>query len=165
MADAERVVFALVAPRERRKAALLLDRADAVAAAGEDFVRVALVPDVPDQAIGWRIEQVVQGDRQLDDAQSGAEMAAGAGNGFDQVLAQLTRNVRQFALYERAQVRRAFDAGEERIALGVDHGGKGVTQTAILCVAAIRGKDTRDCGVCRGALRALSGVGCHYLTR
>ena len=78
MADAERVVLAFLALRERREAVLLLDRGDAVAAAGQDLVRIALVADVPDQAVARRVEQVVQRDGQLDHAQAGAEMAAGA---------------------------------------------------------------------------------------
>ena len=85
MADAERVVLALLAPRERREAVLLLDRGDAVAAAGEDLVRIALVADVPDQAVVRRVEQVVQRDGQLDHAEAGAEMAAEVADRFDQV--------------------------------------------------------------------------------
>ena len=78
MADAEGVVLAFVALRERRQAVLLLDRRDAVAAAGEDLVRIALVADVPDQAVARRVVQVVQRDGQLDHAEAGAEMAARA---------------------------------------------------------------------------------------
>jgi hypothetical protein len=53
----------LVKPRGRRPA----QGADAVAPAGQDLVRIALVADVPDQPIFvWRVEDVVQRDRQLD---------------------------------------------------------------------------------------------------
>jgi hypothetical protein len=49
MGGAERVVFALGALGEAGEAAALAQRADAVAAAGEDLVRIGLVADVPDQ--------------------------------------------------------------------------------------------------------------------
>ena len=70
MADAERVVLAFLALRERREAVLLLDRRDAVAAAGQDLVRIALMADVPDEAVARRIEEPVQRDRELDDAEA-----------------------------------------------------------------------------------------------
>ena len=49
MRGAERVVFALRALGEAGQAAALAQRADAVAAAGEDLVRIGLVADVPDR--------------------------------------------------------------------------------------------------------------------
>ena len=59
---AERVIFALAAPGEAAEAPALAKRADAVAAAGDDLVRIGLVADVPDQLVaracrthnGWR---------------------------------------------------------------------------------------------------------------
>ena len=51
MRGAERIVFALGALGEAGQAAALPQRADAVAAAGEDLVRIGLVADVPDQPI------------------------------------------------------------------------------------------------------------------
>ena len=62
---------------EAGKPAFLAQRADAVAAAGQDLVRIGLVADIPDQPVVRRVEDVVQRDRQLDDAEAGAEMAAG----------------------------------------------------------------------------------------
>src|SRR2546427_6603873 len=69
MRGAERVVPGLDAPREARDA---VDHAQArhrVAPAGEDLVRIGLVADVPDDTVLGRLEDVVQGDRQLDGAQ------------------------------------------------------------------------------------------------
>ena len=63
----ERVVFAL-APLGEAAEPHLPKRADAVAPPGHDLVRIGLVADVPDQLVAGRIEHVVQGDRQLDDA-------------------------------------------------------------------------------------------------
>ena len=73
MRGAERVVFALGALGEAGKAAALAQRADAVAPAGQDLVRIGLMADVPDQPVLGRVEHVVQRDRQLDHAETGAE--------------------------------------------------------------------------------------------
>ena len=89
MGGAERVVLALGALGEAREAAGLAQRADAIAPAGEDLVRVGLMADVPDQAIGRRVEHAVQRDGQLDHAEAGAQMAAGHRDGVDRLLAQL----------------------------------------------------------------------------
>ncbi len=51
MRGAERVVFALGALGEAGEAAALAQGADAVAAAGQDLVRIGLVADVPDQPV------------------------------------------------------------------------------------------------------------------
>ena len=88
MRRAERIVFALAALGEAGQAAFLAKRADAVAAAGQDLVRIGLVADVPDQPIFRRVEDVVQGDGQFDDAQPGAEMAAGDRHCIDKLGAQ-----------------------------------------------------------------------------
>ena len=71
MARAEGIVLAFRALGEAGEAATGAQRADAVAAAGQDLVRIALVADVPDQAVGRRVVEVVQGDGQLDDAEAG----------------------------------------------------------------------------------------------
>jgi hypothetical protein len=68
----------------------------------------------------------VQGDGQFDDTEARAEMPAGAGDRLDQVLAQLARDLGQFALVELAQICRSLDAGKARIALGVNHYGTSV---------------------------------------
>ena len=97
MRSAERVVFAFGALGEAGQPALLAQRADAVAPAGQDLVRIGLVADVPDQTVVRRVEDIVQRDRQLDHAEPGAEMAAGVGHGVDQLGAQLVRQLRQVA--------------------------------------------------------------------
>ena len=51
MADAKRVVRGFVALREWGEAVLFLDRLDAIATAGEDLVRIALVADIPHQPV------------------------------------------------------------------------------------------------------------------
>ena len=98
MRRAERVVFALGALGEAGQAVAHAQRADAVAAAGEDLVRIGLMADVPDQAVLGRVEHVVQGDGQLDDAQAGAQMAAGDRHRVDGFGAQFVGNLPELAL-------------------------------------------------------------------
>ena len=66
---AERVVFALGALGEAGQAAALAQGADAVAPSGEDFVRVALVADIPDQPVVRRVENRRARHRQLHHAE------------------------------------------------------------------------------------------------
>ena len=121
MADAEGVVLAFLALRERREAVLLLDRRDAIAAAGQDLVRIALVADVPDQAVARRVEEPVQRNRELDDAEARAEMAARCRDRLDQIGTQLVRDVRELRLRDLAEVIGRFQVREVRVALRVDH--------------------------------------------
>ena len=60
MADAQDVILAFSAPREGVQPAFLADGADPIAASGQNFMRVSLVADVPDQAIERRVVDVVQ---------------------------------------------------------------------------------------------------------
>ncbi|MCY1442274.1 hypothetical protein D9M71_586380 [compost metagenome] len=68
VADAKGVVLALGAAREGGDAVLLAQAAHGLAAAGEDLVRIGLMADVPHQTVVGRVEDIMQGDRQLDDA-------------------------------------------------------------------------------------------------
>ena len=77
MASAVGVVFGFGAQEETVEAFVGADRVDAVGAAGEHFVDVSLVGHVEDKLIARRGEDAVQGDGQLDDAEIGAEVAAG----------------------------------------------------------------------------------------
>ena len=114
MRGAERIVFALGALGEAGQAAARAQRADAVAAAGEDLVRIGLMADVPDQAVARRVEDVVQRGGQFDDAEARAEMAAGDRNGIDGLLAQLVGDLPKLLDLELAQVVRGVDRVEKR---------------------------------------------------
>ena len=113
MRGAERIVFALGALGETGKAAALAQRADAVAAAGEDLVRIGLMADVPDQPVGRRIENIMQRDRELDHAEAGAEMAAGDGDSVDGLAAQFVGDLPQLARFEAPEVFRGLDLVEQ----------------------------------------------------
>ena len=114
MRGAERIVFALGALGESGKPAALAQRADPVAAAGENLVWIGLVADVPDEPVGRRIENVVQRHREFDDAKTGAKMAAGDGNRVDGFLAQFVRNLAQLARFEASEVVGGLDEVKQR---------------------------------------------------
>src|SRR3546814_13494471 len=89
MADAEGVVFALLALGKWGHAVLVLDGVDRVAAAGADLVRAGLVADVPDDAVVGGVVHRVQGDGQFDHAEAGPEMTARLDDAFDPVGAHV----------------------------------------------------------------------------
>ena len=65
--------------------------AEPLAPAGEDFVHVGLMADVPNQPIGRKIEHAMQRERQLDDAEVRREVAAVDGARSNEQIANLTR--------------------------------------------------------------------------
>ena len=77
MAGAEGVVFAFVTAQEAGDAAGLADAVQLFTAAGENFVRVGLVADVPHQPVARRGKNMMQRDGQLHRAEPGGEVAAG----------------------------------------------------------------------------------------
>ena len=95
MRGTERIVFALGALGKSGEAAAHAQGADAVAAPGEDLVRIGLMPDVPDDAVARGIEQVMQRDGQLDDAEAGTEVAARDRHSVDRLLAQFVGELTQ----------------------------------------------------------------------
>ncbi len=54
-------------------------------------MRVGLVPNVPDQPVMWRVEHIVQGDRELDRAQAGRQVSPSGADAVHEELAQLGR--------------------------------------------------------------------------
>ncbi|MCY1233626.1 hypothetical protein D9M72_461760 [compost metagenome] len=104
MGGAEGVVLALGTAGEAGKAAFLAQRPDAVATAGQDLVRIALVADVEDQPVIRRVEDLVDGNRQFDNAEAGAEMAAGARHRVDHFRSDLTGKLRQILVVDLLQI-------------------------------------------------------------
>ncbi len=113
MGGAERVVFALGALGEAGEPSAHAQRADAVAPAGEDLVRIGLVADVPDQAVVGRVEHVMERDGELDHAEPGAEMAAGDRDRVDGLLPQFVRQLPQLLAIEAPEVGRHVDLIEQ----------------------------------------------------
>ncbi len=58
--------------------------------------------DVPDQTVLRRIEHIVEGNRQLDHPQPGAEVAAGDRNRIDRLLAQFVGELAQLPALQAA---------------------------------------------------------------
>ncbi len=96
----EDVVLGLAPPRKAADAVQLPETPEPLVPARQQLVRVGLMPGVPDDAVARRVQQAVQRDRQFDDAQRRAEVAAGAGHRFDDRLADLGRQFRQLAVVE-----------------------------------------------------------------
>ena len=80
MSSTKRIIFALAAFGETGKASFLAQGADSVTATCQDLVRIALVADIPDDAVMRRVKDVMKGNCQFDNAKSGAQMTAGNRN-------------------------------------------------------------------------------------
>ena len=114
MGRPERIKGALVALGETRQSPRLAQRADTVAASGQDLVRIGLVADVPDDPVLGGIEHVVERDRQLDHAQPRAEVPPGYRNGTDRLGPELGRHLTKIALRESPEKVRRVDTVEQR---------------------------------------------------
>ncbi|KAI0561881.1 1-deoxyxylulose-5-phosphate synthase [Gracilaria domingensis] len=95
-------------------AAILAQRVHAVAAPREDLVRVGLVRHVPDEAVVRGVEDVVQRNGELDDAQRRAQVAARGRHGAQHVPAQLVRQRAQIGGAQAAQIGRRRDGVQQR---------------------------------------------------
>ena len=114
MRRAERIVIALGPFGEAGQAAAGAQRADAVASAGQDLVRIGLVTDVPDQAVAGRVEHVVDGGGQFDDAETGPEVPTRNRHRVDGLLTQFVGDLPDLFHLEPAQIIRRSDLVEKR---------------------------------------------------
>jgi hypothetical protein len=83
-------------------------------APGDDLVRIGLVPHVPDETVPRRIEKIVQGYGELDDAEARTEMPTGDGYRINRFLPQFGRELREVRLRQFAQVVGRHDLVEQR---------------------------------------------------
>lgn len=88
MARAEGVVRALGSLGKAGQTAALAQCMDAVFAPGDDFMRVALVADIPDQAVFGGVEDGVDGHGHLNDAEPGTKVPSGLGDGLNRGAAE-----------------------------------------------------------------------------
>ena len=88
---------------------------------------VALMPDVPDEDVSGRVQDVVKGEGQLDRAQAGSEVAAVRGDHVDDPLADLLRDAGQRLGGKPLQILGRPDGVEIRCA----HGPPGARKSAI----------------------------------
>ncbi len=112
MRRTERIVVAFGPLGEAGQPATGAEGANAIAAAGQDLVRIGLMADVPDQTVARGVEHIVQRRRQFDDAEAGAEMPARDRDGIDGILSRRYSNfacrdkpsdVRWVAHYQRSE--------------------------------------------------------------
>jgi len=106
---AEGVIRALATTRKAGDAVQLAQRAHLVAAARQDLVRIALVADVPHDAVFRRIEDVMQRNGQFDRTQVRRQMAARLRDGIEHEGAQLVGQRPELAAVQSAQVGRIVD--------------------------------------------------------
>ncbi len=90
MPDIEQVERALIDARKTADAARLPQGVESRITAGEQLVRITLVPDVPQQPVLLEVKAVVQGDRDLGDAQVAGQVPAVLADHFQDSLADLS---------------------------------------------------------------------------
>ena len=115
MAVLDVVVAALLARRVAAEAAALAQLAEPAPPSGDELVDVGLVAGVPEDGVDGGVEHAVQGQRQLDGAEVGAEVAAGLGDGGDDEVADLAGQLLEVLVREVAEVRWLTDPFEPHI--------------------------------------------------
>ena len=104
MTRAVAVMFAFGAQQKSVQALVLPHRVDAIEPAGEHFVDVTLMADVEDELIPRRIEDAMQRDGQLNDAEIWPEMSAGLRENLDEGFAHLLRELWKVLFVQRLDV-------------------------------------------------------------
>ena len=124
VAGAHDVVLGLEHRAEGGQAAVLADRLEPVLAAGEDLVRVGLMPDVPEDLVARALEQAVQGYGKLAGAEVGAEVTADLADHVDDQLTGLLRHLLELGVAQVLQVGGPVDRVEQALVvlLGTAHG-------------------------------------------
>ena len=89
------VVLALVGRRERAKAAQVPVGGESLPPARQYLVACCLMPHVPDDAVVGRVEDIVQGHRELHHAQATGKVAGVAGHFANDFQPQLVADLRQ----------------------------------------------------------------------
>ena len=82
VAGHEQVVGALVGVRVAHQAALRADRAEAAEAARDQLVGIDLVARIPNEAIAAEVEDAMQGEAELHDAEVRGEVGGAGGRHF-----------------------------------------------------------------------------------
>jgi len=96
VSDDELVVYALVGVWETAYAVSLSEVCEIGFSACDDFVRITLMTDIPEQFVGFEIEDVVQGESQLDYAEVAGEVSAGFAYGTENELSDFICEVAKF---------------------------------------------------------------------
>ena len=83
--------------------------------AGHDLVDVGLVAGVPEDGVARGVEDPVQGEGQLDDAEVGAEVAAGERHRLDDEAPDLAGEDLELVGIQEPEVGRTVDRVEEQV--------------------------------------------------
>ena len=113
MACAKGVVFGLGSFGEAREAAALADGVDATFSPCQDFVRIALVANVPDELVFGGVEHGVDRGCKLDYAEACAQVPTGFGNRADGGAADIIGQLFDFIIGEGFDVGRCVHAIED----------------------------------------------------
>jgi hypothetical protein len=109
VAGSKRVVLGLVTAKKTGQPAKLLYRMQLVASPCQDLVRIGLVANVPDQAVIWRVKDIMHRHGQFYGTQTRTRMAAHARTRIDNELADLVGNLLQVFNTELSQVDRRIN--------------------------------------------------------
>src|SRR5262249_32750433 len=80
------------------------DRFELLVAAGDELVRIDLVPGVPDESVLREVEAEVQGEAQLDDAEVAGEVSGADAEHAHQLVAHLLRELQELCVVKLLQV-------------------------------------------------------------
>ena len=94
MTRIKRVTVRLPAPRETCDPAVLPQRIELIFAARQDFMRIRLMTDIPDNLVIRQIQSEMQSHGQFDRAQIARQMSAGPADLVDKKLTDLLRKLR-----------------------------------------------------------------------
>src|SRR5450759_1225908 len=136
----EDVVRRLAPAREAPDPAELAERPEPRVPAGQQLVRIGLVAGVPDDPVAGRLEDPVQRQRDLNDAERRAKMAAGGRDGGDDRAPDLLRQLQEPGFAEAAKVARALESWQDRDVLAPSYGVLGAPPAA-----AFRGAPRGEC--------------------
>ena len=104
MSAVEHVVLRFLAPWEAADAAELTQRPELRVAPGQQLVDVGLVTRIPDDPVPWRLQDPVQRQSQLHDAERRAQMPARPRDGGNDALTDFGGQRVKFSFAEAAQV-------------------------------------------------------------
>ena len=108
MADDERIVRVFPRRRETTEAAGLAQGVHPVLTSGDHFMDVGLMPDIPADLVFGGIQNVMESDREFQNAEARSQMPAGLGHGTDQKATVLFGDLRQILKRHLLQVLRAL---------------------------------------------------------
>ena len=113
MAGHEQVVQAFFRVGIAHRPAARADRLETRIAAGDELVRINLMPGIPDEAVLAEIERQVQGQAKFDDAEIAGKVSGPNAEDAHQFVAHLLRQVGKLLLRQLVQIRRRLDLRQQ----------------------------------------------------